>query len=421
MKRFLIISLVFSLIFIAAAVAQMMPQRQSFPPDTFGRELFNYRIYNFADLSDRSKSLAECYFSLVNDLLTFVKVADEDFRCKYDLEMVIYNKKHETIAYQIISDTLRVAEFLMTNDRKRTIRKTMTFSLPPGAYEYRLQILDAEGNAILQRQATMNLADFSLDNFQMSDIVFADSFDCASHFFVPNLRNSFNSEKSQLAVFFEVFPPQPSDSIDTEYTLTDGSGGRLFEQHRNLSSTDKIDFCLNLRDYIKKPGEYYFTVIGHTGKKMVKSQQKFTMLWGNLSIHQANMDIAIEQLDLIAKGNVIKELKQAKGEEQQRLYDEFWQKRDPTPGTPENELRDVFFQRIDFTNRNFSEPFTGREGWRTDRGHVFIPNGPPDDIEKQPTEMNASAAEIWYYRKLNRRYIFSDRQGNGEYRLIKTE
>ena len=103
------------------------------------------------------------------------------------------------------------------------------------------------------------------------------------------------------------------------------------------------------------------------------------------------------------------------------VFNEFWTQRDPTPGTYRNELKEEFFKRVDFANQNFPEIVTGREGWETDRGKIYIKNGPPDELDRQPTEINMPTAEIWFYAKQNKRFIFSDRQGNGVYRLVKVE
>ncbi|NOY60805.1 MAG: GWxTD domain-containing protein, partial [Calditrichaeota bacterium] len=132
-----------------------------------------------------------------------------------------------------------------------------------------------------------------------------------------------------------------------------------------------------------------------------------------MSFKSENLDIAIRQLRLIVNKDISKQFSKASREEKKKLLQQFWEARDPTPGTPQNELKDEFLRRIDFANKNFSEVATSREGWQTDRGKVYIKNGPPDQVERQATDIDMPSAEIWYYTKLNRRYIFSDRSGNG--------
>jgi GWxTD domain-containing protein len=70
--------------------------------------------------------------------------------------------------------------------------------------------------------------------------------------------------------------------------------------------------------------------------------------------------------------------------DQQRAQyiEDFWQRRDPTPGTPENEFRDEHYRRLAYANSRFS---TATPGWKTDRGRIYIQYGPPDEIESHPS------------------------------------
>jgi GWxTD domain-containing protein len=65
-------------------------------------------------------------------------------------------------------------------------------------------------------------------------------------------------------------------------------------------------------------------------------------------------------------------------EERDNFIEYFWQRRDPTPDTIENEFKDEHYRRIVYANQRFS----GRvPGWKTDRGRFYIRYGPPDSIE----------------------------------------
>ncbi len=65
-------------------------------------------------------------------------------------------------------------------------------------------------------------------------------------------------------------------------------------------------------------------------------------------------------------------------EEREQFIEAFWQRRDPTPDTVENEFKEEHYRRIAYTNERFS---SGIPGWRTDRGRIYIMWGPPDEIE----------------------------------------
>jgi len=69
-------------------------------------------------------------------------------------------------------------------------------------------------------------------------------------------------------------------------------------------------------------------------------------------------------------------------EERDAFIENFWQRRDPTPDTEENEFKEEHYRRIAYANEHFA---AGRAGWRTDRGRIYIVFGPPDEIEAHPS------------------------------------
>ena len=69
-------------------------------------------------------------------------------------------------------------------------------------------------------------------------------------------------------------------------------------------------------------------------------------------------------------------------EERDNFIEAFWQRRDPTPDTEENEFKEEHYRRIAYANEHFP---AGIPGWKTDRGRTYIVFGPPDEIESHPS------------------------------------
>src|SRR5581483_5424007 len=69
-------------------------------------------------------------------------------------------------------------------------------------------------------------------------------------------------------------------------------------------------------------------------------------------------------------------------EERDQFIEAFWQRRDPTPDTVENEFKEEHYRRIAYANEHFP---AGIPGWKTDRGHMYISFGPPDEIDSHPS------------------------------------
>jgi len=95
-------------------------------------------------------------------------------------------------------------------------------------------------------------------------------------------------------------------------------------------------------------------------------------------------------------------------EERDQFIENFWQRRNPSPDSPDNEFKEEHYSRIAYANEHFA---AGKPGWLTDRGHIYIAYGKPDDIDshasggeyERPIEEGGGSTatfpfEIWHYR-----------------------
>src|SRR5580700_10779345 len=98
-------------------------------------------------------------------------------------------------------------------------------------------------------------------------------------------------------------------------------------------------------------------------------------------------------------------------EERDNFIEAFWQRRDPTPDTEENEYKEEHYQRIAYANEHFA---AGVAGWRTDRGRIYIVYGKPDETDSHPSggsyerpmeegggETSTFPFEDWRYRYID--------------------
>ncbi|MCE1165068.1 MAG: GWxTD domain-containing protein [Bacteroidetes bacterium] len=85
-------------------------------------------------------------------------------------------------------------------------------------------------------------------------------------------------------------------------------------------------------------------------------------------------------------------------DEKRKFLYRFWKKRDQSPETPRIEIRDEYFKRMKEANAKFKQSFT--DGWKSDRGRIFILYGPPNEIERHYMEANTKNYEIWTYDNL---------------------
>jgi len=87
----------------------------------------------------------------------------------------------------------------------------------------------------------------------------------------------------------------------------------------------------------------------------------------------------------------------SKNDERNRHVEQFWQRRDPTPDTSENEYKEEHYRRIAYANEHFGRAVPG---WETDRGRIYILYGPPDRIQAEPVRSMGDSGKptlLWHY------------------------
>jgi GWxTD domain-containing protein len=122
----------------------------------------------------------------------------------------------------------------------------------------------------------------------------------------------------------------------------------------------------------------------------------------------------------------------ATNEEREQFIEQFWLRRSTNPDLPDNEFKEEHYRRIAYANEHYA---SGIPGWKTDRGHMYIVWGPPDEIESHPTggtydrpmEEGGGSTSTYPWETWRWRYIegmgenvimeFVDPTGSGEYHL----
>ncbi len=116
-------------------------------------------------------------------------------------------------------------------------------------------------------------------------------------------------------------------------------------------------------------------------------------------------------------------LKLSSDRERDLFIEAFWKQRDPTMNTEKNEFREEHFRRINYVNHFFGRS-APKEGWRTDRGRMYIILGEPNDIQRFEGKNQVYPTEVWFYQGMTDKglppgfnLVFFQDGGVGEYKL----
>jgi GWxTD domain-containing protein len=129
--------------------------------------------------------------------------------------------------------------------------------------------------------------------------------------------------------------------------------------------------------------------------------------------------LAIDALRHIATDKEMDEMLSGSFTSSAQAFFEFWRKRDPDTTTLYNEYMEEYYRRVDKANEEFSS-LREQDGYRTDRGRIFILFGPPTRTNRILGTDNI-LFEVWIYENVGRRFTFMDRGKTGNFVLAKVE
>jgi GWxTD domain-containing protein len=356
----------------------------------------------------------------IYDDLTFIKSDTSGYDASFELLIAVYDEKENVIFNRTINKHFNVKDFDLTNNRDEKILIKSMVDLEPGNYIFLLKALDISSNQSASRRINFTLKDYKLEPIFISGISFLQDVKWDSSMqvksFNPTIGNNFTARDGIFYIYFDLYTQDVSKPVDVRYSLSNKKSGTELDSvisislQRNISSHYyKIE-----KDDLKR-NRYLLEISTKQGKHKAKAEKNFSFYWTDVPGTHEDIDVAFQQMRYIIPHDSLNKYKNSDLNEKQGYFKRFWNLRDPNPNTTKNELKDEYFKRINYANRNFTA--FGQDGWLTDRGRILIKFGYPDDIERHPFEMGTQPYQIWRYYALRKTFVFIDQTGFGDYRL----
>jgi GWxTD domain-containing protein len=298
-------------------------------------------------------------------------------------------------------------------------------TVAPGSYQASVELLDTKSNLVSNADRTFTVPNYSVGPFALSSPMLVGKIreESTGYVIVPMLTDNISVQPDGYFLFFET------------YNRTDGTDFNITARY-NLSTGDSVSaltFAKTIptgrsQQWVHLPstglarGKYTVTlsVAAHDAPStVIASTQRavrFSEALDGMPISDGELDERITQLRYVATQNDIDDIRDAGDYSARRKkYAEFWERLDPTPGTPANEAMTEYYRRIDFANQNFR---SYAAGWLTDKGRVYVIFGPADNVSTDNFRTDGRNVEVWQYYSRNLRLTFVDDSGFGDYRLV---
>lgn len=318
---------------------------------------------------------------------------------------------------QLIDRTkvIRVPSFSQAIRDDRYVRVIESLTLPEDAYHARIMISDANAKTLGLFSRSVDLRKIS-DKLSISDpLLVKDSLATLEAANLVPLDQKIFSQP--VYAFVQVSGLTPEEPLQIDYNIRDRMNKPFFHDQFNASCSGQVcDFWIRLAPENFALGASTLSIAARQAEFADSSQIRIYSQYNYANKKFQNIEAIIDPMRVIMDKKDWEKLRDATGEDQNKLFNAFWDARNPHADTKSNLLLEEFFIRVEESNLRFH--FGSIDGWKTDRGRIYLVNGPPDQIRHRYSQSRQAVYEIWEYREQGITYYFRDDYGNGDYRLM---
>lgn len=411
---------------------------------------FDYAQFKY----DSTSNYLEIYYSIVPS--DFILSLEED-GYKIKGKMHIQIQKTETQELVVNKEWGLVQPLKDSIDHKNSdvLLGLVRFNVKHGNYTIDISIEDMlDEGKIKNYSEELIVNSFSKDIFSVSDIELAtriinESPNNNSIFYkntlevFPNPSIVFTQNTPVVFYYSELYNlnQTKSDKLILTKSLYSNENIKVYETSRELNTSNESIVEVGFINLKKYPTDTYTLVLSVSNESKTEyaaSRKRFYLVnpdvealavattsdLGYMSsefgvFSEEECDDLFSKSKIIAKSDEIDQYEDLDSLSQKRKFlFQFWQRRDEDPSTPYNEFKTIYLTRVKNANTRFRTMTS--EGYKTDRGRIFVRLGEPDEIERHPNEINSKPYEVWYYNQIEGgvHFIFGDFTGFNFYELL---
>jgi len=368
---------------------------------------------------DDGKTRLDVFIQVPYNAVQFVKTG-QGFEASYSLTVSVFDEeKNNLITEKIWNEKIVAISFELTSSPENFNLGHRSFELTPGLYTIKTSLFDNDSKNQYDSENKYKVKSFNIVP-SLSDIMLVakKTIVDGNTKIIPNVSRNILTDRDDLSTFFEVYVDSTQPLI-VDFLILDENEIEIQKITKQINVNKGSNQVFNNFDSLAlNLGSYYLkvTLRDSSGKDFDSSIKSFVSRWSGVPNSITDLDKAVDQMVYIANPEDVAYINEAKDRlEKAKRFVAYWGKFDSNPSDKYNPVFNEYYSRVAMANANFTT--YSLEGWRSDRGMVFIILGAPDNIERHPFEYYAKPYEVWQYYNLNRSFLFTDNTGFGDYRL----
>lgn len=400
----------------------------------------DFRFYtDHASFYDNETPFVELYYMLPREALKWESYGDDLLQGKFLLAANIYRDDERVYSKTIvIEDQCSVGDTIYSNEY---IPDQLSLHLEPGSYRLHTMVRDFHSGSVSENRREIKVKEYSGSDLEISDIVIASHASKATgknkftkpgmYDVIPMANPEFDQDNGMFYTYFEIYRLEPGGMYSTKSYIRDLNGRILMENEavdtRAPAMFDIVIDYLDVRDL--KNGIYEYCVkvqdkstgqTAHASKRIYKigeADMDELLYDDHYSFSAGELDSLFRILRPLMTSEEIRNYRRGNIKAKQRLFVDFWKKRDTDMTTAVNEYYLTIKERIRYADENFTYM---NKGAASDRGRVLLKYGYPTEVERSGFSGGDKDHEIWQYEGMRGKiiFVFCDLRGRGYYELI---
>jgi len=348
--------------------------------------------------------------SLDNKSLAFQRTG-RDFVARYRVEVGFQRPGALPLRYAR-EEAVTVATYAETQRADESVVWQQTFLLAPGTVQLSVTIRDPGSSSFSTTQMALTVPAFTPGSIGAPIMVYTST--PRSDLWVEpavllNPRGTVAHGGESLNVLVEAYGLTGPTRIPLE--MRDEQDQVLVKRDLEYGGGKAVESrVIQLSPETPSLGRLTITVGPPGSEKRAVALVSFSRSWV-----LTNYDNLLNLLRFFGYDDRLEQLRKAPPSERATLWRQFWVETDPLPNTPENEALEQYFTRLAIANDRFRDEGAG-QGWRSERGEVFITLGPADQEVESPPGQDPRLVQ-WAYSEYRSVLTFTGQVGFSRLRL----
>ncbi len=446
LHKLLLLVVVIPLCAIAQVRRELDPEfRQNLP--------LSYEAIPFYS-ADTSVALVNLHYRISQRFFVFVRDPDDPERYLAKGELMCELRNNQGIAVAREIRQIRILRQSQPQEKEQLpdLQGACAFKVPEGEYTVIFSLDDREsGRTFLDRdkkvttkKADLQLLELSYPMFALlepvespphkmrilpfnrgTDVTYGGRGGLVYQVYLPDdqplqVRWKIQRQRGPLQDWFPSFSGDSYTLMNGMLTLEQWEQEVVYTVEQNAPPGWKVLY-VTLPIEKLEPGGYRLEIEIASGQVKSSRQLNFQVQWLNRPASLLNAQLAIDALRHIATEEQLSSMQTGSMERNIKAFYEFWRTKDPDTTTAYNEVLVEYYRRVDEAVSRFST-LSGQDGYKTDRGRIFILYGAPTRVEKYIPPGEAPR-EVWIYDRpnLRKKFTFIDRYKAGAFVLVSVE